>query len=105
YAYVLTYLVLITCWASLALGALAPWIVDLLSAPPFHRAQEAVALLSFAAAAYAGYTVLAIGSGRARRTQFNWVVTGFGAAVNIGLNFWLVPLYGMVGASIATAAA
>ena len=26
--------------------------------------------------AYAGYTVLAIGIGRARRTQFNWVVTG-----------------------------
>jgi O-antigen/teichoic acid export membrane protein len=102
YAYVLTYLVLITCWASLALGALAPWIVDLLSAPPFHRAQEAVALLSFAAAAYAGYTVLAIGSGRARRTQFNWVVTGFGAAVNIGLNVLLIPRYGMVGAAVST---
>jgi O-antigen/teichoic acid export membrane protein len=102
YAYVLTYLVLITCWASLALGALAPWIVDLLSAPPFHRAQEAVALLSFAAAAYAGYTVLAIGSGRARRTQFNWVVTGSGAAVNIGLNVVLIPRYGMVGAAIST---
>ena len=41
YAYVLTYLVLITCWVSLALGALAPWIVDLLAAPPFHRAQQA----------------------------------------------------------------
>ena len=102
YAYVLTYLVLITCWASLALGALAPWIVDLLSAPPFHRAQEAVALLSFAAAAYAGYTVLAIGSGRARRTQFNWVVTGFGAAVNIGLNVVLIPRYGMIGAAVST---
>ena len=50
---------------------------------------------------YAGYTVLAIGSGRARRTQMNWVVTGIGAAVNIGLNFWLIPRYGMVGASIA----
>jgi O-antigen/teichoic acid export membrane protein len=102
YAYVLTYLVLITCWASLALGALAPWIVDLLAAPAFHRAQDAVALLSFAAAAYAGYTVLAIGSGRARRTQFNWVVTGFGAAVNIALNVALIPRYGMVGAAIST---
>src|SRR5260370_4794057 len=27
-----------------------------------------------------------------------------GAAVNIGLNFWLVPAYGMVGAAISTAA-
>jgi O-antigen/teichoic acid export membrane protein len=32
-------------------------------------------------------------------------VTGIGALVNVGLNFWLVPRYGMVGAAIATAAA
>jgi O-antigen/teichoic acid export membrane protein len=104
YAYVLTYLVLITSWVSLALGALAPWIVDLLAAPSFHRAQKAVALLSFAAAAYAGYTVLAIGSGRARRTQLNWVVSGAGAAVNVLLNVLLIPPYGMVGAAISTLA-
>jgi O-antigen/teichoic acid export membrane protein len=48
--------------------------------------------------------VLAIGSGRARKTQLNWVVSGVGAAVNIGLNFWLIPRWGMVGASIATLA-
>jgi O-antigen/teichoic acid export membrane protein len=46
--------------------------------------------------------VLAIGSGRARRTQLNWIVTGAGAAVNVGLNFWLIPRYGMVGAAIST---
>ena len=64
-----------------------------------------VALLAFAGAIYAGYTVLAIGSGRARRTQLNWVVTGFGAAANVALNFWLIPAYGMVGAAISTLAA
>jgi O-antigen/teichoic acid export membrane protein len=35
----------------------------------------------------------------------NWVVTGAGAAVNVGLNFWLVPRYGMVGAAVSTVAA
>jgi O-antigen/teichoic acid export membrane protein len=45
--------------------------------------------------------VLAIGSGRARRTQFNWVVTGMGAAASVGLNFWLIPRWGMVGAAIS----
>jgi O-antigen/teichoic acid export membrane protein len=105
YAFVLTYVVFVCCWVSLALGALAPWIVDLLAAPRFHRAEEAVALLAFSGAAYAGYTVLAIGSGRARRTQLNWVVTGIGAAVNVALNVILIPRYGMVGAAIATLAA
>jgi O-antigen/teichoic acid export membrane protein len=105
YAFVLTYLLAFASWAALALGALAPWWTRLLTAPQYQRADRGVALLAFAGAVYAGYTVLAIGSGRARKTQLNWVVTGVGAAANVGLNFWLVPAYGMVGAAIATAAA
>jgi O-antigen/teichoic acid export membrane protein len=105
YAYVLTYLLTFASWVSLALGALAPWWVRLLTDPRYQRAEKGVALLAFAGAVYAGYTVLAIGSGRARRTQLNWVVTGAGAVVNVGLNLWLVPRYGMVGAAISTAAA
>ncbi|HZQ89547.1 MAG TPA: oligosaccharide flippase family protein [Gaiellaceae bacterium] len=105
YAFVLTYLLTFASWCALALGALAPWWVRLLTSPHYTRAEKGVALLAFAGAVYAGYTVLAIGSGRARRTQLNWVVTGVGAGVNVGLNFWLIPRWGMVGASISTAAA
>jgi O-antigen/teichoic acid export membrane protein len=105
YSFVLTYLLTFASWLALALGALAPWWVRLLTDPRYQRAEKGVALLAFAGAIYAGYTVLAIGSGRARKTQLNWVVTGTGAAVNVGLNFWLVPAYGMVGAAISTAAA
>jgi O-antigen/teichoic acid export membrane protein len=105
YSFVLTYLLTFASWVSLALGALAPWIVELLTNPRYQRAEKGVALLAFAGAIYAGYTVLAIGSGRARKTQWNWVVTGIGAAANVALNFWLIPNYGMVGAAISTAAA
>jgi O-antigen/teichoic acid export membrane protein len=107
YSYVLTYLLFVCCWISLALGALAPWIVKVLAPtkPEFHRADEAVGLLAFASTAYAGYTVLAIGIGRARQTQFNWVVSGAAAALNIALNFALIPRYGMMGAAVSTAAA
>jgi O-antigen/teichoic acid export membrane protein len=106
YSFVLTYLLAFASWAALGLGALAPWWTSLLTSKPgYQRAEEAVALLAFAGAVYAGYTVLAIGSGRARKTQLNWVVTGIGAAANVGLNFWLIPAYGMVGAAISTLAA
>jgi O-antigen/teichoic acid export membrane protein len=106
YAFVLTYLVCVTSWVALGLGALAPWLVRLLARNPgFHRASEAVALLAFGGASYAAYTVLAIGSGRARRTQLNWVISGAAAGVNIGLNVALIPPYGMVGAAISTVAA
>jgi len=102
YSFVLTYLLAVTSWAALGLGALAPWVVRLLtSRHAYQSADRSVPLIAFALALYAGYTVLAIGSGRARRTQLNWVVTGTGAAVGVGLNFWLVPAYGTVGAAIS----
>ncbi len=103
YSFVLTYLLAAVSWVALSLGALAPWWVRLLtSRPGYVGAERGIGLLAFSFALYAGYTVLAIGSGRARRTQLNWVVTGTGAAVNVGLNFWLVPAYGFIGAAVAT---
>ena len=105
YAFVLTYLLVFASWMALGIGALAPWWTKLLTAPEYQTAQEAVALLAFASVVYAGYTVLAIGSGRARRTQLNWVVTGVGAGANVALNFWLIPEWGFVGAAISTLAA
>jgi O-antigen/teichoic acid export membrane protein len=103
YSFVLTYLLVFASWIALALGALAPWLTEAMTAPQYQRAEKAIALLAFAGAIYAGYTVLAIGSGRARKTQLNWVVTGVGAIVNVGVNIALVPRYGMVGAAISTA--
>jgi len=35
-------------------------------------------------------------------TKISFVRTALGAIVNIGLNFWLIPLYGGIGASVAT---
>jgi O-antigen/teichoic acid export membrane protein len=106
YAFVLTYLVFITSWVALALGLLAPWIVEVLSSDSsFDEGARVVAILAFAKAAYAAYIVMAIGVGRARRTQFNWVITGAAALVNVGLNLLLVPRYEMFGSAVATAAA
>jgi O-antigen/teichoic acid export membrane protein len=48
---------------------------------------------------------MAIGVGRAKRTQFNWVITGVAAIVNIALNLILIPPYGIMGAAVATVAA
>ena len=105
YAYVLTYLVALTTWVATTLALLSPWIVDWIAAPDFAESSRVVGPLAFAAVAFGGYIVVAIGIGRAKRTQFNWVVTGAAALVNIGLNLLLIPDYGMMGAAIATIAA
>jgi O-antigen/teichoic acid export membrane protein len=105
YAYVLTYLVALTTWVATGLALLSPWIVDWIAAPAFAESSRVVGPLAFAAVAFGAYIVVAIGIGRAKRTQFNWVVTGAAAVVNIALNLLLIPPYGMMGAAIATVAA
>ena len=80
YAFVLTYLVVVASWLALALGLLAPWLVRLLTQPEFYEGERVVAPLAFGGMAYAAYIVMAIGVGRAKRTQFNWVITGVAAA-------------------------
>ena len=101
YGFVLTYLVLVTTWVATSLTLLSPWLVRWLSAPAFADASRVVGPLAFAAVAFGGYIVVAIGVGRARRTQFNWVVTGAAAVVNASLNLILIPRYGGTGAAIA----
>jgi len=105
YAYVLTYLVALTTWVATGLALLSPSIVDWIAAPAFAESSRVVGPLAFSTVAFAAYIVVAIGVGRAKRTQFNWVVTGAAAAVNIALNLLLIPSYGMMGAAIATVAA
>ncbi len=101
YSYVLTYLLFVASWAALALGLLAPWIVEWLTTPAFYAASDVIGLLAFGAVAFGGFIVVSIGLGRTKRTQFNWVVTGSAAIVSITLNLLLIPPYGIVGAGIA----
>jgi O-antigen/teichoic acid export membrane protein len=106
YGFVLTYLLFVFSWLALTLGLLAPWLVRLLTGrPEFHEGSRVVPLTAFAVTALGGYIVVSIGIGRARKTQFNWVVTGVAAVIDIALNFALVPSFGMIGAAISGAAA
>jgi len=106
YGFVLTYLLFVFSWLALILGLLAPWLVRLLTGrAEFHEGARVVPLTAFALTALGGYIVVSIGIGRARKTQFNWVVTGVAALLDIALNFALVPSFGMIGAAIAGAAA
>ena len=106
YGYVLTYLLFVACWLSLALGALAPWLVRLLAQDEsFWPGANVVAPLAFGGALWGAYTVVAIGIGRLRRTQFNWVITGGAALVNVALNLVLIPRFGIEGAAASAVAA
>lgn len=105
YSFVMTYVVYVTCWLSLALGVLAPWILRLITTEPFYPAEDVVAPLAFSVAAFGGYTVAVISVGRVRATRLNWTVTGAAALLNVALNIALIPSFGRMGAAFATVAA
>jgi O-antigen/teichoic acid export membrane protein len=105
YSFVLTYVVYVCCWLALGLGLLAPWLLKLITTEPFYPAQNVVAPLAFGVAAFGAYAVVQIGTGRARRTRSNWLVSGLAAAVNVTLNLALIPSLGRMGAAVATLAA
>src|SRR4029078_7973246 len=95
YAYVLTYVLYLCSWLSLALSLLAPSLVTLLTTPSFQRAEEVVPLLVFGGTAFIAFNVMSIGIGRAKKTQFNWVVTGFPALRKIGAHDSPAPPHGV----------
>jgi len=106
YSYVLTYLMFIAAWVAIALSLFAPWMVHVLAQKHgYWPADSAIPALAYSSVFYAGFTVVTIATGRTQRTQFNWVAAALAAALNFGLNLWLIPAYGMLGAAYATLAA
>ena len=106
YAFVLTYLMLIAAWAALALSLFAPWLAHWLGRKSgYWPAATAIPPLAFASVFFAGFIVVTIAAGRTRRTQFNWIAASLAAVLNISLNLWLIPAYGMLGAAYSTLSA
>ncbi|MQA75040.1 MAG: oligosaccharide flippase family protein, partial [Solirubrobacterales bacterium] len=104
YSLIVTWFAAICAFFVAGLWLLARWIVDLLAAPEYFDAYEAVGLLATGVALYALYLVLVVVLGRSGRTEFNLPATVAGTAVNVVLNVILIPPLGIVGAGIALVA-
>jgi O-antigen/teichoic acid export membrane protein len=97
-----------TFWAILMGWGLAA--VTLLSAPYMaltfpestRDAIPVVPLLGTAVVLYGAYLVLNIGVTMTKRTSMTPVIAVVAGGVNIGLNFWFIPRFGIVGAGITT---
>ena len=100
----LTYLAFTLGAVALALTLLAHELVEIL-APDYGDAYLAVGPVAFGWVAFGIATLVMAGISLARRTLWFAVLAGTAAAFNIGLNFVLIPAWGMIGAAIATAAA
>ncbi|MGH2955234.1 MAG: lipopolysaccharide biosynthesis protein [Solirubrobacterales bacterium] len=104
YSLVFTWFAAVCAFGVAGLWLLSRWIVELLAAPEFFEAHEAIGLLATGISLYALYLVLVVVLGRTGRTEFNFPATAAGTAANIALNLILVPPHGIVGAGIALVA-
>jgi O-antigen/teichoic acid export membrane protein len=99
----LTYLTFILSLGALGISLFARELIDVL-APQFTQAYEAVGPLAFGAVGYGIAALVTTGVALARRTSYLAVLSIFAAALNIGLNFALIPPFGFVGSAFATTA-
>jgi O-antigen/teichoic acid export membrane protein len=102
YRAVFSYWTVLIAWAVVALSLFAPPYIHLLMPRDWWGAAPVVPLLTAGSALYGAYMILSIGVNRSKRTKLTPVVNAAAAAINVGLNFLLIPAWGIVGAGVST---
>jgi O-antigen/teichoic acid export membrane protein len=102
YSRVLTYILLVSMFFALGVAAVAGDGLMLYSLRSYWSAVSIIPLLAFSAVLDCASRVLNIGITLKKRTIFAPIVIVVALIVNVGLNFWLIPRYGGLGATIAT---
>jgi O-antigen/teichoic acid export membrane protein len=104
YASVLTYFTVIATFVALALSILSKEVLMVMATPPFYSAYRVVPLIALSYLFYGCFMCVNMGMYLEKKTKYIPFIVGAGAALNLGLNYLLIPTYGMMGAAIATAA-
>ena len=87
---------------SLVTSLLAGDIVTLLFGPLFRPGATALAILVWSSPVWATNMVVAGALRGARRDSWLAATTGFGVILNLGLNAWAIPAFGLDGAAAVT---
>jgi O-antigen/teichoic acid export membrane protein len=102
YAYATTYYFGGILFAVLCLSMLAPELIALMATPAFHGAAIVVPLIAASVLCQGLCSVATIGITLQKRPIIRSVAVVATSLLNIGLNFLLIPRYGIMGAAWAT---
>lgn len=102
YSRVLTYILFVSMFFALCVSAVAGDGLTLFSLKSYWRAANIIPLLGLAAVLDCASRVLNVGITLKKRTIFAPIIIIAALAINIGLNFWLIPRYGIMGATVST---
>jgi O-antigen/teichoic acid export membrane protein len=99
---VFSYWAMLMGWIVVALTLLSAPYIALSFPEATHGAIPVVPLLMAGSVMYGGYLVINTGVTFSKKTRMTPVIAAAAAGINIGLNFWAIPAYGIVGAGVTT---
>jgi O-antigen/teichoic acid export membrane protein len=102
YASVLSYWSIVMGWGLVAVTLTAPPYIGYAMPDNARRAIPVVGMLAGGTVLYGGYLIVNIGVTISKRTLMTPLICIVAAAVNLGLNFWAIPRWGIVGAGATT---
>ena len=102
YSRVLTYILFVSMFFALCVSSVAGDGLTLFSLRGYWAAATIIPLLGLSAVLDSASQVLNVGITLKKRTIYAPIVIIIALAFNIGLNFLLIPRYGIMGATIAT---
>ncbi len=100
---ILVYFIFILSFGGLAISILIKDALTIIATPEFFPAYKVVPLVVIGYAFYNIYYIVDFGFYIKDRTYWYIIINAAGAALNIGLNLLLIPLYGVMGAAVVTA--
>ena len=103
YGNVLTYYVLVASWIALALSIFSREVIAVMAPPVYRDAYRVVPMLTVAALFSGVFYIVNVGLNLEKKTGYFPFIIGGAAAFNIAANYLLIPKFGMMGASFATA--
>jgi O-antigen/teichoic acid export membrane protein len=102
YASVLSYWSVVMGWGLVVITLLAPPYILYAMPKSAHGAVPVVTMLAAGIVLYGGYLIVSVGVSISKRTRMTPIICAIAAAVNVGLNFWVIPRYGIKGAGATT---
>lgn len=89
-------------FATYALSLVATELLYLLFPPGYHSAAPIIPIIAVSIMFNGVYNFVALGIGIRRKTWYAFYLTTISACINVALNLVLIPLYGSMGAALAT---
>ncbi|WP_300099003.1 lipopolysaccharide biosynthesis protein [Methanosarcina sp.] len=98
-----TYYMALIGFIGVGIALFAKDVIHLMTVPAYYEASQVVPFIVLAFVLNGMYYMVVNQIFLLKKTKYLAITTFLGALINIGLNFLLIPEYGMIGAAAATA--